>query len=117
MDDVKNLMTILDVLDTYWDKLTRDLTDEQSSYLKSEFLKLKDKIKSAKNIDEVNEVAKDFFEAFAKLEPLEFLIGIQKSQMRSGGIDEVVEEIKMKIINYCVEFQERFEVETGELKQ
>ena len=117
MDEVKNLMTILDVLDNYWDKLTKDLTVDQSSYLKSELSKLKGKMKSAKNIDEVNEVAKEFFEAFAKLEPLEFLIDFQKSQMRSGGIDEVVEEIKMKIINYCVEFQDRFEVETGELKQ
>jgi len=107
MDHVKNLMTVLTLLDTNWGRLTSELSAEQLSNLKLEFLGLENKIKSIDTIDEMNDLSKDFISGFSKVEPLEFLANIDKTQMRSGSLTELIEEIRIKIINYCVALQER----------
>ncbi len=107
MDHVKNLMTILDILDTQWGKLTSDMTVEQLSDLRLEFSGLENKMKSIKDIDEINDLSRDFIQMFSKLKSLEFLANIDKTQMRSGSLTELIEEIRIKIINYCVILQEK----------
>ena len=109
MDHIKNLITILNILDTQWGKLTSDLTEKQLSDLKLEFSELKNKIKSIENMDDINELSKNFIQKFSEVEPLEFLANIDKTQMRSGNLTELIEEIRIKIINYCVALQERID--------
>lgn len=109
MDSVKNLVTILNLLDTQWGKLTSDLTPEQLELLKKEFLELQNKMNSIENIDQLNDLSKDFIQGFSNVEPLDFLAKIGQPQMRGGSINDVVEEIRIKIINYCVNLQDRIE--------
>jgi len=109
MDSVKNLVTILNLLDTQWRKLTSDLTSEQLALLKNEFMELQNKMKSMENIDEMNNLSKDFIQGFSNVEPLDFLAKIDQPQMRGGSINDVVDEIRIKIINYCVNLQERID--------
>ncbi|UCH88644.1 MAG: hypothetical protein JSV49_10385 [Thermoplasmata archaeon] len=107
MDEAKNLATILSILDNLWVKLTSDLTPEQLELLKKELAELELKMKEAKSTEEINQIAKDFYPTFSKLESLEFLANPEKIQMRSGSLPDIEEEIKIKLINYCVVLQDR----------
>ena len=102
MKDAENLMKILDALKVQWRKLSSDLKDEQLSYLKTELSELEIKLNSAQDIDEIGEISKIFIQTFSKLEPLEFMVNIEKNDLRSGDLPEADEEIRIKIINYCV---------------
>ena len=55
MNEGEKLTTILGVLGDYWNKFTSDLTNEQLFNLRQGLLALETNIKSAKNIDEINE--------------------------------------------------------------
>ena len=107
MEHIRNLIKILNILDAQWGKLTPDLTREQLSNLKLEFSGLENQMKSVGNVEEINNLSKDFIQIFSKVEPLEFLTNIDKTPMRSGSLNEEIEEIRIKIINYCVALQER----------
>ena len=107
MDHIKNLVTIFDVLDTQWRKLTSDMTKEELSNLNLEHSGFKNDIESINNINDIDELSKDFIEKLSKVESLEFLTNINKPPMRSGNLTEIVEEIRIKIINYCVTFQDK----------
>jgi hypothetical protein len=107
MDQVENLMKVMNILDTQWGKLTSNLTTEQLSDLKLEFSELENKMKSIKDIDEINDLSSNFIQMFSKMESLKFLANIDKASIRSGYLPELMEEMRIKIINYCVILQEK----------
>jgi hypothetical protein len=109
MKNIEHLMTILSILDNFWVEITSKLTEEQTQYLKTELSILENKLKETKKIDEMNEIARDYYLVFSKIEPLKFIVDIQKTQMRGGDAPTLEEELKMKLINYTVKFQERLE--------
>ena len=114
LDEAKNLATILSFLDFRWGKLNTELSEEELSHLELELAGLRDKIKETDNFDEVNDLSKNFIQRFSELEHLEFLANIQKNQIRSGGLPSPEEEIKIKIINYCVLIQNKIDELKGE---
>ena len=107
MNDIKNLVTIFDTLDTQWGRLTSNLTTEQLSNLKLEFSELEDKMKLIKDIDKINDLSRNFIQMFSKMESLKFLANIDKTSIRSGNLPELMEEMRIKIINYCVTLQDK----------
>ena len=109
MDEVEKLATILGVLDYYWKKMTSDLSTEQLLLLKEELSELETKIKSSENITDINAAAKQFFDNFPNIGPLEYLANIKEQKMRGGDLPKVDEEIRIKIINYCVTLQDKIE--------
>jgi hypothetical protein len=102
MDNAKFLMAILNVLDRYWGKFTSDMTQEQLNELQNEISTLKTKMTSTKDYDQVNVIAKEFFDNLSGIGALKDLADIGQTQMRSGSMPEREEDIKIKIINYCV---------------
>lgn len=109
MDSTKNLMTILTLLDAQWGKLTSGLSDEQYLLLKQEFSGLEDKMKSINNVDEMEHLSNEFIQGFSNMKPLEFLTNIDQPQMRGGGLPDIAEEIRIKIINYCVTLKDKID--------
>lgn len=107
MDEEEKLSAVLGILDNYWTRFTSDLSPEQFNYLKDELFGLENKIRTAKSINDVNTASRDFFEMISKLKPLEFLANIDKSQMRGGTLPELQDDVKIKIINYCVMLQDK----------
>jgi hypothetical protein len=109
MDSTKNLMTILTLLDSQWGKLTSELSNEELLQLKQEFSGLENKMASIDDIDKMNELSDHFIQGFSHMEPLEFLASIAQPQMRGGGLPDIAEEIRIKIINYCVTLQDKID--------
>ena len=101
MEDAKNLLTVMKLLDTLWDKLTSDLTEEQIAYLTGEINSFKSKVKSSTNSDEINDVAKDFYKIFSKIESMEELASVNIPEMRGASLPEPEEEIRIRLLNYC----------------
>ena len=51
---------------------------------------------------------------FSDVDQLEFLANIGQPQLRGGEIADIVDEIRMKIINYCVTFQDKIDISESE---
>jgi hypothetical protein len=110
MEDAKNLSVILGILESHWGQLTSNLTEEQLSYLESELTELEDRINTTEDTVRVNTLAKNFFQVFSRLGPLESLSQVETGQQRSGNLTEPETEIKIKIINYCALLKERIDI-------
>jgi hypothetical protein len=109
MEENEKLTMALGILDNYWTKFTSNLSKEQMQNLKQELTELELKIKSAKNNEEVTTASKNFFETLLNIESLEFLANVDKTHMRGGSLPEIQNDIKIKIINYCVTLQDRID--------
>jgi hypothetical protein len=109
MEDAKNLSVILGILDSHWGKLTSSLSQDQLSYLESELGELEKRISLTEDTVKVNDIARNFFDVFSKLGPLESLSVQEKAKHRSGSLLEPESEIKIKIINYCAVLKERID--------
>jgi hypothetical protein len=112
MEEEEKLTAVLGILENYWPRFTADLSAEQLSYLKSELAGLADKMKTAKDNNDISFASKTFFDTLSTMKPLEFLANIDKPQTRGGSLPEMDSEIKIKIINYCVMLQDRIEEST-----
>ena len=102
MKDAENLVKIFNALNIQWRKFSSDLSSEHLSYLRTELSGLEEKLKSTQDNNEINRMSKLFIQTFSKLEPLEFLVNIENNDLRGGDLPETDEEIRIKIINYCV---------------
>lgn len=109
MNEGEKLSTVLDVLGNYWDKFTSDLTEKEFNLLQQQLSTLQSNIQSAQNIEEINGASKNFFEMLSNFEHLKFLADVYNTKMRGGDLPELEEEIRIKIINYCIKFQEKIE--------
>lgn len=109
MEEEEKLTAVLGILENYWGRITADLSAEQLSHLKLELSGLADKMKSAKNNEDITSASKNFFQSISNLKPLEFLANLDKQKTRSGSLPEMSDEIKIKIINYCVILQDKIE--------
>ena len=109
MNEGEKLSTVLDVLGNYWDKFTSDLNEKEFNLLQQELSTLQTSIQSAQNIDEINGASRNFFEMLSNFEQLKFLADVYNTKMRGGDLPEIEEEIRIKIINYCIMFQEKIE--------
>ena len=107
MNEGEKLSTILGILGDYWNKFTSDLTEDQLVNLKQELSILQTNVKTAKNLNDINEASKNFFEMLSKMEQLKFLADVYGGKMRGGDLPELEEEIRIKIINYCIMFQDK----------
>jgi hypothetical protein len=102
MDDVDKLITILGILDGNWDTFTKDLNNEELGYLRIEIANLKEKMETAENKDDIDNIAKNFFDSLKKVSSMEILVKLNIPDTRSGSLPESDEEVKIKLINYCV---------------
>ena len=109
MNDSEKLSTILGLLGDYWKKFTTDISEEQLKYLNQHLSELKASVKSAHDLDEINEASKNFFEILYSVEQLRFLTDVYDGKMRGGALPISEEDIKTKIIDYCNMFQERID--------
>ena len=109
MEENENLTMVLGILDNYWAKFTSNLSEQQMHNLKQELTALELKIKSAKKYDEITAASKNFFNTLLDIESLKFLANLDKPHMRGGSLPEIQNDIKIKIINYCVTLQYRID--------
>jgi hypothetical protein len=112
MEEEEKLTAVLGILENYWPRFTSDLSNEQLTYLKSELSGLADKMKSAKDTNDISNASRTFFDTLSAMKPLEFLANLDNPHNRGGSLPEVDNEIKIKIINYCVLLQDRIEEST-----
>ena len=109
MNDSEKLSTILGLLGDYWKKFTSNISEDQLIYFNQQLSVLKSSVKSAKDLDEINEASKNFFGILSSVEQLRFLTDVYDGKMRGDSISISEEDIRTKLIDYCSMFQERIE--------
>jgi hypothetical protein len=107
----QNLTIALGILDSYWDKLAKNMTPEQQALLNVELEKLGPRIEKSRDLAETSAEAAKFFNVFSEIEPLSFLSDLDDSQKRGASLNSPEEEIKIKILNYCVMLKEKMQHE------
>ncbi len=117
VEEIK-LSAILSILNNYLDRFTADLTPEQMSILHDELSGLKESVDSAKSSSDIDIASKKFYESITNFKHLEFLTDLDKNKLRGGSLPGSQEDIKIKIINYCVVLQERIEdIQNGNIRR
>ena len=107
----RNLTIALGFLESYWEQLSQNLTPEQQSLLVTELEKLEPKIQNSKDMSETSEEANKFFSVFSQIEPLAFLSDLEEPQKRGGSLPSPDDEVKIKILNYCVMLKKKMQEE------
>ena len=107
----RNLTIALGFLESYWDQLSKNLTPEQQSLLVAELEKLEPRIQNSKDLNETSEEAIRFFSVFSQIEPLAFLSDLEGPQKRGGSLPSPEDEVKIKILNYCVMLKKKMQEE------
>jgi hypothetical protein len=107
----KNLSIALSILENYWDKLSKNLTPEQQSILTAELEKLEPKIKNSTGVEQTSMEASKFFQVFDQIEPLSFLSSMNENLERGATLTSPEEELKIKILNYCVNLKAKLKEE------
>ena len=105
MHEEVKLSIVLGLLDNYWSRFTTDLSDEQMALLKDQLSGLANKVEYAEKPEDFYEASQNFFTTIASFEPLQFLANLDEQKSRGGSLPEPREDIKIKIINYCVMLQ------------
>lgn len=107
MEDSKNLAVVLNILEEYWGTLTPNITDEQLSGIEVELTSLENRMKQSKNTGDMNDASKDFFQVLKNMESFNTILDFNKLPLRSGSLPDLDEDIRIKIINYCVIIKDR----------
>ncbi|UCH90023.1 MAG: hypothetical protein JSV49_05105 [Thermoplasmata archaeon] len=105
----RNLSIALGLLDNYWDKLSVNLSTEDQSLLTTELEKLEPLLENSSDISETNDEAAKFLHVFEKIEPLAFLSDLDESGKRGASLTSPDEEVKIKILNYCVTLRKKIQ--------
>jgi hypothetical protein len=105
----KNLTLALGILDSYWDRFSENMSPEERAMLTSELTDLEPRIRNSTNITETSEQAVRFFNVCSKIEPLAFLSDMDDSLNRGATLPAPDEEVKIKILNYCVTLKEKLD--------
>ena len=92
---------VLRFIDDHWDKLRHELSSDDIKILIDGLETLKNEAETASSAIDLNKPAKEFFQVFQNIEPLEFLGGTLGSQMRSLSPKKKQEDLQTKILNYC----------------
>jgi hypothetical protein len=102
MQEEEKLSIVLGLLDNYWSRFTSDLSDKQMGLLKDQLSGLANKVEYAEKPEDIYEASQNFFSTIATFEPLKFLANLDEQKSRGGSLPEPSEDMKIKIINYCV---------------
>jgi hypothetical protein len=108
-----NLTIALGMLDSFWERFAENLTPEQRELLKNELALLEPKIRNSQNITETSEHVVRFFDKCSQIESLSFLSNFNES-IRSAGLPSPEDEVKIKILNYCVNLKQKLQQDNPE---
>lgn len=107
----KNLTIALRLLDSHWDRFTENMTDEQRTLLSNTISEIEPKVKNSSNISETSEEALRFFNICRQIESLALLTELEEPVVRGASLPDPDEEVKIKIINYCIQLKKKMQEE------
>jgi len=111
IQNAKNLTIALSILDSYWEKISPSLTREERTLLTNEIERLEPRIRESTNIAQTSEEAVKFFNIFSQIEPLSFLSDLDNTLKRGATLGSPEDEVKIKILNYCVTLRDKMDEE------
>jgi hypothetical protein len=101
MEEISKLTAILNVLDSYFDKITEKMSKEELTVFEMELKRLKETLLSTDNPETLTESAKDFFQTISNIDYLQDLIAVEGNHVRYGDTPEIEEHIKRKLAKAC----------------
>ena len=103
----KNLTLALGILESYWERFAENMSAEDHAMLTNELTQLEPRIRNSASITETSEQAIRFFNVCSQIEPLSFLSNMDNTLNRGASLPAPDEEVKIKILNYCITLKEK----------
>ena len=85
------------------------MSREEQAMLTNELADLEPRIRNSSNIAETGEQAARFFDVCSQIDSLAFLSNMDDSLNRGASLPQPEEEVKIKILNYCVQLKEKMD--------